>query len=113
MARNTSFMLAENQIRARTKTVTRRGRWLFLKVGDPLTAVEQNQGLKKGQKVKRLCSIRVVSLRREPLAAITPEDCIKEGFPEMTPEDFISFYTGHNKIKPEDEITRIEFEYLD
>jgi len=113
MARNISFMLAENQIRARTKTVTRRHGWLFLKDGDPLTAVEKNQGLKKGEKVKRLCSIRVVSARREPLAAITPEDCVKEGFPEMTPEDFISFYAGHNKIARDDEVTRIEFEYLD
>ena len=69
-------------------------------------------GLKKGEKVKKLKHILVIDVRREPLKYITKEDVIKEGFPDWTPLQFIQMYCKHNKVKPEDEVTRIEFEYL-
>jgi hypothetical protein len=108
-----SFMLTQPQCRARTKTVTRRQNWRQLKPGDIFHGVERCQGLKKGEKIVRLFRGRCVTNRREPLNAVTPDECVREGFPEMTPAQFVEFYCLHNKCKPEDEISRIEFEYLD
>ena len=62
-----SFALTTEQIFNRTKTVTRRVGWTFLKPGDLLCAVRKGQGLKKGEKVERLATLRVVSVRRESL----------------------------------------------
>ena len=47
MPRNMSFAMTTEQIRARTKTVTRRFGWWFLKAGDQVWAVEKAMGLKK------------------------------------------------------------------
>jgi hypothetical protein len=47
-----------------------------------------------------------------PLNAITQEDVVKEGFPEMTPAEFVRFYARHNKCAPDKIITRIEFVHL-
>lgn len=46
MPRNISFALTTPQFRARTKWVTRRLGWLFLKPGDTLMGVEKGMGLK-------------------------------------------------------------------
>jgi hypothetical protein len=112
MPRNMSFMLTTEQIKNRTKTVTRRLGWKFLKVGDILNAVEKCQGLKKGEKIKRLCQIRVVNVRGEPLRLITKDDCVKEGFPNMSPWEFVAMFEKEMKCKSCDFVTRIEFEYL-
>ena len=99
MPRNMSFMLTTEQIRNRTKTVTRRIGWEFLKAGDIVNAVEKARGLKKGEKVKRICQIRIKSIRwGEALYRITKEDCVKEGFPEITPDEFIDMFCRHNKV---------------
>lgn len=118
MPRNISFMLTTEQIKARTKTVTRRLGWKFLKVGEILNAVEKCQGLKKGEKIKRLCQIQVVSVRREPLNAITADDVIAEGFGQTPgvmgfPSCFVSMFCSyHPKCFKTTEVTRIEFEYI-
>ena len=114
MPRNMSFALTPEQIKNRTKTVTRRFGWWFLKPGDEICAVEKSMGLKKGEKIKRLAMIRVVSVRVEPLNLITRDDCIKEGFPEYTPETFVDMLQNHygNRIKPNKNVNRIEFEYF-
>jgi len=49
--RNMSFFLTTDQIRNKTKTVTRRDGWLFLKPGDIVQACVKCQGLKKGEKI--------------------------------------------------------------
>ena len=114
MPRNISFMLTTEQVRNRTKTVTRRNGWVFLNPGDILNAVEKSQGLKKGEKVKKICQIRVVSVRRERLFDITEWELIREGFPDMAVNDFIKmFCKSHKDVTPETFITRIQFEYLD
>ncbi len=46
-----SFRLTAEQMRARTKTVTRRLGWSSLKPGDIVQPVEKAQGLRKGEKV--------------------------------------------------------------
>jgi hypothetical protein len=118
MARNQSFALTTRQYKNQTKTVTRRNGWLFAKVGDVLNGVEKCQGLKKGEKVVKLGQHRVMDVRREPLGLMTDNlvygrmECIREGFPDMTPVEFVEMYCKHNKCTPDTVITRIEFEYL-
>ncbi len=68
---------------------------------------------KRGEKIKRLCQIRVISTRQEPLNAITQEDVIKEGFPDWTPAEFIQMIVDHYNKHPMEPINRIEFEYVE
>ena len=75
-------------------------------------------GLKLGEKVEKLNVIRVVSVRRESLErmllepAYGQDECIKEGFSDLTPEQFVSMFLKHNrKMNIRDSVTRIEFYY--
>mgnify|MGYP002624638330 CR=1 FL=1 len=118
MPRNMSFSLTTEQIRNRTKTVTRRKGWEFLKAGDVVNACVKCMGLKPGESIERLCQIRIVDVRREPLHWIErPPDfgmaeCEREGFPGMTGMQFVDMFCEHMDCHPADEITRIEFEYV-
>jgi hypothetical protein len=110
-----SFAITTEQYRNRTKDVTRRLGWEFVKVGEVLNGVEKCQGLKKGEKVVKLGQHRVVTRHREPLNAITADDVRREGFPGQSPEWFIEKFCKANRAKrctPETIITRIEYEYL-
>lgn len=49
--RNISFALTTPQFKSRSKDVTRRIGWWFLKPGDVVMGVEKGMGLKKGEKV--------------------------------------------------------------
>lgn len=110
---NISFQLTTRQFRDRTKTVTRRLGWLRLKAGELLMGCEKCMGRKPGEPLVRLGTIRVLDVRRERLDAITAEDVAREGFPEMTPAEFVLFFCkSHKGCTPETEVTRIEFEYL-
>ncbi len=109
-----SFQLTTRQVRERTKTVTRRDGWEYLKPGELVLACEKCQGLRKGEKVRTLCVIRILNTRREPLNRIDQADCVREGFPEMTPAQFIEFFgRTHDECVPAKVVTRIEFEYVD
>jgi hypothetical protein len=110
--RNISFMLTTDQIRARTKTVTRRLGWRTLKAGDELQACVKCMGLAKGEKIERLAKIIVVSVRRERLYEITPEDVTREGFPGKSADWFIAMFMHEMKVESFAEVTRIEFEYI-
>lgn len=112
MARNMSFAMTTEQFIARTKTVTRRFGWWFLAPGDVIQGVEKAMGLKKGETISPLGMIRVVSTRREPLDAITPDDVVREGFPNWSPEQFIEMLVDHYGVDPSATVNRIEFEYL-
>ena len=111
--RNMSFFATPAQFRARTKTVTRRGAWWFLKSGDIVMGVEKSQGLGKGGKIVRMGPIRIVSTRTEPLSDITQDDVIAEGFPDWTPSNFIDSYMKAYKCGEDEPVNRIEFEYLE
>lgn len=120
MSRNISFYLTQAQFRARTKTVTRRFGWTFLKVGDILNAVEKGQGLKKGEKMVKMGQIRVVSLQWEFVNKMLRsrqygrKECIREGFPDKTPEQFVALLLNANRgMTEEDLVHRIEFEYIE
>ena len=112
MPRNMSFALTTEQFKNKTKTVTRRFGWHFIEPGDIVCGVEKAMGFKKGEKIKRLGLIRIISAKREPLNEITQTDCVKEGFPDFTPADFIKMLCQHSKCKPHDSVNRIEFEYI-
>jgi hypothetical protein len=118
--RNMSFALTTPQVLARTKTVTRRLGWTFLKPGDLIQAVEKGMGLKAGQKVRKLAVIRVISAEREWMSGFTARpdaqaECEREGFPEMTPEQFNSFFRRSHPDPGADDlrVTRIEFQYVE
>lgn len=113
--RNMSFMLTTSQIENRTKTVTRRLGWYFLKPGDLVMACQQCQGLRKGEKVRKITAIRILNTRWEPLNAITQEDLVREGFPDWlwTPPQFIEMFCKHNHCEPDTLVNRIEFEYVE
>lgn len=112
MPRNISFSLTTEQIRNKTKIVTRRLGWKFLKPNDVLNACEKCMGLKKNEKVKRICQIVVKTINREPLNHITKDEVELEGFPELSRRDFIDLFCKANKCQPHTIVTRIEFEYL-
>lgn len=113
MSRNMSFMLTTKQIRNKTKTVTRRLGWAFLKKGDVLNACVKCQGLKKGEHIEKICQIRVVSTGWEPLSdIITQEEVTKEGFPDLSPAAFIAMFCKYMETYTWTLINRIEFEYV-
>src|SRR5690606_32281832 len=108
------------QIRAGTKTVTRRVGWKNLMPGTLLSPVKKGMGLKPGEKIERLRGpIRVIRVRREALCRMTDNieygyaECRCEGFPDFTPARFVEmFCSTHKGCTPETTVTRIEFEYL-
>ena len=107
-----SVSFTEDQVRARTKTVTRRLGWQFLKPGDRLTLCRKVMGRKPGEPLVRLAEVRVVSVRRERLDAITDDDTVREGFPDWTPSHFVLFFMRHMRCASDALVTRIEWEYL-
>lgn len=56
--------------------------------------------------------IRVLEKQRGSLYDITQEQVVAEGFPQMSPEEFIAMFCSHNKCQASDIVTRIVFEYL-
>lgn len=115
MPRNMSFSMTTQAVRERRKTVTRRlaSTWKTLRVGEVLNAIEKGQGLKKGEKIRVICQIRVTSVSLLPLCAIDQEDVIREGFPaHWSPMRFVHMFTGHHNCEPLTTVRRIEFEYV-
>ena len=108
-----SFALTTPQILDRSKTVTRRKGWLFLKPGDRLWAVKKAMGLKKGEKVERLALIEVVDVYREQLFSIDDDDVIAEGFPGWTQTEFRDMYCEANGGDDFQDCTRIQFKYVE
>ncbi len=109
---NISFFYTKTQVLNRTKTITRRLGWKNLKPGKVLDACEKCQGLKKGEKINKLCKIRVVDVRRERLHTITPNDVILEGFPDMSVAKFVTMFMNNMRCKYNTFVNRIEFEYI-
>lgn len=108
-----SFMLTTEQVKNRTKTVTRRNGWWMLKPGDIVNACEKCMGLKKGEKVNKICQIRIISTKAERLGDMAESDLTKEGFPDMTVTEFVDmFMDSHKHTNPFSIINRIQFEYL-
>lgn len=114
MPRLMSVAFTEQAVRDRTKTVTRRKGWRDLKAGTRLTLCRKVMGRRQGEPLVRIVDVEVVSVRREILKTITPEDVAREGFPGMHPLDFVHrFFVEAQGMQADDEVTRIEWRYLD
>lgn len=110
--RRISFNLTQEQILDRAKFVTRRLGWTNAKIGEPLRGVDRL----RSRAAKTLALIEVVSVGMEPLDAITPEEVEREGFPGMTPAEFVAmFLRAHpgRGLTPQSTVNRIEFRYVD
>ncbi|WP_199195857.1 hypothetical protein [Nocardia sp. MDA0666] len=114
MPRLMSVALTETQVRNRTKTVTRRAGWKMLRPGDRVTLCRKVQGRKPGEPLDRITDVEIVSVHQERLDAITAAEVAAEGFFDWTPAEFVEFFCStHRGIRPDSEITRIEWRYLD
>ena len=118
--RRMAFSHTAPQILDRSKTVTRRTGWRRLKPGDLIQAVEKSRGLRKGERVRTLGTLRVVSVRIEPLsrllndASYAEDELPREGFPCWSRDEFIEMFVRVNRLKSTTvNVTRIEFEYLE
>jgi hypothetical protein len=118
--RRISYALTKRQLQDGSKDVTRRLGWLWLveacKRGERprLLAVSKCMGLRPGEKADVYGFVDVVNARLESLDAIDQDDCRREGFPELTPAEFVAFFCRVHKAKkctPETEVTRIEFRF--
>ena len=63
--------------------------------------------------------IRLVSVRQEPLQRMLDDlkygrdEVRREGFPEMTPAEFVAFFcASHSGCFPDRPLTRLEFAYI-
>ena len=113
MPRNMSFMLTKEQVYNQTKTVTRRLGWHFLKSGDEIWACEKCQGLTKGEKITKISPLKIISTSLIHLWNIVKIDCKKEGFPDLSPNQFVEMFCKEMKCNPDTLVNRIEFEYID
>jgi hypothetical protein len=117
--RRMAFSHTSPQILDRSKTVTRRTGWRYLKPGDLIEAVEKSRGLKKGERVRALGVLKVVSVRYEPQSKLVTDahyaedELPREGFPCWSRDDFIAMFLRVNALKSTAvTVTRIEFEYV-
>jgi hypothetical protein len=133
--RNISFTATKPQFRAHQKHVTRRGNtngptWKNLKPGDVLMGCEQCQGLGKGGKIVKMGAIIILDATPEPIneiirrptralnpCTLTPvwwsDETTMEGFPELTPVQFVDMLCDMNDCEPETEFNRVLFDYVD
>jgi hypothetical protein len=119
--RNMSFSLTTEQMRRRTKDVTRRCAWWKLRAGDRVMAVEKGMGLKAGEKAVRIHAIEILSVRPERLDKMLTEltygmdEVRREGFPEMSPLEFVTMFCATHdtrKARGATIVNRIEFRHL-
>ena len=116
-----SFAMTTPQILDRSKTVTRRIGWRFLKPGDLIQAVNKVMGFKKGEHPTPLAVIRIVDVRRERLDRMVTEprygheEVRREGYPwgVVSAAAFQFQFERTHAYQPDGMITRIEFEYVE
>src|SRR5258708_1513777 len=114
MPRLMAVSLTEQQVRDRSKTLTRRDGWRMLRAGDPLQLCRKGMGRRGAEPLGPIALGEVTSVRRERLDTITAADVTAEGFPQMTPTKFVAFFCrSHRGCAPSTEVTRIEWRYLD
>ena len=115
---NMSYFLTTKQFIENKKDVTRRIGWTTLKDSDTYTAVLKSQGLKTGEKITKLGECMCISNAPEQLDEIIRNpyrdgskrsEMEREGFPDMTAEQFVNFFCKHMKVSPKTVVNRIEF----
>lgn len=121
-----SVAFTEQAVLERRKTVTRRKGWWedkngrrLLHPGDRLTLCRKVMGRKPGEPLVRIVDVEVLDVRREPLYLVVgPGELAAEGFPnhDGTTEGALSFMADYfvpQGIAYDDQVTRIEWSYLD
>lgn len=118
-----SFFLTADQVKARTKTVTRRLGWFHLKPDTELQACMRARGFRREDR-KELGVIRVTGVRQEPLRKMLDDpgyglrEIAKEGFaghPELgAPAAWVEWFCRtHPGCTLTTNVTRIRFTYID
>lgn len=108
------FNVAHAALLRGEKTVTRRIGWGDLEPGTKLEAVRE---VKRAGVVEIvvLGIVTVVSVRSEPLSSITPEECAREGYPNMRPREFVNLFCRVNArsafAADRLTVTRVEFTF--
>ncbi len=129
MARLMSVALTEQAGRERRQPAPRRLGRRFLKPGDRLTLCRKVQGRKRRdgtvEPLVRIADVEVVDVRRERLWDITDADIVREGVDpglfeehytdsgQPTPQAWVTWFCEQMDVKPDAEVTRVEFRYLD
>ena len=121
MSRLMSVAFTEQAVRDRTKTVTRRKGWTFLKPGDRLTLCRKVMGRKPGEALERIVDVEVIHVQRHSLSDLLTcdpqearEEMALEGFPGVVPYEFVRrFFVVAQGMDVGDFVTRIEWRYLD
>ena len=129
MSRLMSVAFTADQVIARQKTVTRRKGWWtdkhgkrILQPGDTLTLCRKVMGRKPGEPLERLAEVEVVSVVRCELGLVrAPGELAAEGFPELErwpgpfqgAQEFIARFFEPQGIGWDDDVTRIQWRYLD
>ena len=91
--------------------------------GQHVTAVEKMQGLKKGEHQVVWAELKFVSIEHEPLGDIISRpyrnsqvsEVTREGFPELTPEEFVEMVIrqyGRKKMNVDTMIERIQYVHV-
>lgn len=112
MARLMAVSHTAHLVRRREKTVTRRTGWQMLTPGAQVTLCPRVRGRRPGEELERIVTVDVVSVTRQRLGEIDAADVAAEGFPEMTPAEFIEFFCAtHKGVTADTDVTRIEWRY--
>lgn len=107
-----SFFLTVAQVTDRSKTVTRRLGWRFIKPGDHVQAVVKSRGRKHGEAIRPLAVLVVTGVRRERLDALTPSEVVREGFPDGNVDAFLEMFCAANDCGLAQEVTVIDFAFV-
>ncbi len=130
MPRLMAVSLTEQAVIDRTKTVTRRLGWEFLKPGDPLTLCRKVQGRRRRdgtlEPLVRLAEVEVVSVDRVKLGLSflgRPDEVAREGvdpalwatgeWMETVAEQWVNWFCREMNVHPSTPITRVGWRYLD
>ncbi len=122
MPRLISMAYTAAQVRARTKTVTRRLGWVNAQPGERLIACEKVMGRKAGESLVRIVAIELVDVRREPLTRMLAledrayglREVELEGFPDLSPEQFVeTYFTEAQGVDSSRPVTRLAYRYLE
>lgn len=128
MPRLMSVSLTEAAVVRREKTVTRRLGWRMLKPGDQLQLCRKVMGRCRQDgtvdPLVRLALVEVIDVRRERVWDITDDDIVREAVdPDLfdewwsngqpTPTSWVQWFCEQMDCRPDDEITRIEWRYLE
>jgi hypothetical protein len=88
--------------------------WGYARPGQRVTLCRKVMGRRRGEPLVRIVDVEILDVRRERLDTITPDEVIAEGFPGLTPAQFVRFFCdSHKGCTPASEVTRIQWRYLE